>query len=64
MNSITCRMHRSQFTFGRTTCSGNVVQSVRLIDAQGHEVPLAMNVRSPWQTADVALLDFEDGTAD
>jgi hypothetical protein len=37
---------------------------VRLIDAQGHEVPLAMNVRSPWQTADVALLDFEDGTAD
>jgi uncharacterized repeat protein (TIGR04052 family) len=40
------------------------VQSVRLIDAQGHEVPLTMDVRSPWQTADVALLDFEDGTAD
>jgi uncharacterized repeat protein (TIGR04052 family) len=40
------------------------VQSVRLIDAQGHEVPFAMDVRSPWQTADLALLDFEDGTAD
>jgi len=40
------------------------VQSVRLIDAQGQEVPLAMDVRSPWQTADVALLDFEDGSAE
>lgn len=40
------------------------VQSVRLIDAHGQEVPLALDVRSPWQTADVALLDFEDGSAD
>ncbi|HVV17289.1 MAG TPA: MbnP family copper-binding protein [Polyangia bacterium] len=40
------------------------VQSVRLISASGQEVPLALDVRSPWQTADLALLDFEDGTAD
>ena len=40
------------------------VQSVSLINAQGQQVPLAMDVRSPWQTADVALLDFEDGSAD
>ena len=40
------------------------VQSVRLIDAHNQEIPLALDVRSPWQTADVALLDFEDGSAD
>lgn len=40
------------------------VQNVRLINSQDQEVPLALNVRSPWQTADVALLDFEDGSAD
>ena len=40
------------------------VESVNLLDSQGQKVPLAMDVRSPWQTADVALLDFEDGTGD
>ena len=40
------------------------VQSVRLIDGSGQEVPVTFDVRSPWQTADVALLDFEDGSAD
>jgi len=40
------------------------VQNVSLINSQGQQVPLAMDVRSPWQTADVALLDFEDGSAD
>lgn len=39
------------------------VQDVRLITTGGTEVPVTLDVRSPWQTADVALLDFEDGTA-
>ncbi len=39
------------------------VEKVRLIDADGNEVPLLMDDRPPSQTNDVALLDFEDGTA-
>lgn len=39
------------------------VSNVRLIDAGGDEVPVELEVRSPWQGAGVALLDFEDGTA-
>jgi len=38
------------------------VQDVRLIDASGKEVPLELQERAPWQTPDVALLDFEDMT--
>lgn len=38
------------------------VQDVKLIDDQGVEFPVALDVRPPWQSADVALLDFEDGT--
>jgi uncharacterized repeat protein (TIGR04052 family) len=38
------------------------VQDVKLISQDGSEVPLALDVRAPWQSADVALLDFEDGT--
>jgi uncharacterized repeat protein (TIGR04052 family) len=40
------------------------VQDVRLIDAADHEVPLVLEDRAPWQTPDVALLDFEDGSGD
>lgn len=39
------------------------VQDVKLIDGSGAEVPIALEARAPWQTAKVALLDFEDGTA-
>lgn len=38
------------------------VQDVKLVDSAGREVPVTLDARSPWQTADVALLDFEDGT--
>ncbi len=38
------------------------VQDVRLIDDKGQEVAVSLDTRSPWQTPDVALLDFEDGT--
>jgi uncharacterized repeat protein (TIGR04052 family) len=40
------------------------VQDVRLIDSADQEVPLMLEDRWPWQTADVALLDFEDGSGD
>lgn len=38
------------------------VQQVRLIRADGVEVPLLLAERAPWQTRQVALLDFEDGS--
>lgn len=37
------------------------VQDLRLIARDGVEVPVAMSLRAPWQTADVVLIDFEDG---
>lgn len=37
------------------------VQDVAVIDAAGKTVPLALTVNA-WQTANVALLDFEDGS--
>lgn len=39
------------------------VQDVALIDAAGNEQPVALDVRAPWQTDSVALIDFEDGSA-
>jgi uncharacterized repeat protein (TIGR04052 family) len=38
------------------------VQDMKLIDTAGNEVPVTLGNRSPWQTPQVALLDFEDGT--
>ena len=38
------------------------VQDVKLVRTDGTEVPVTIAPRAPWQTADVALLDFEDGT--
>lgn len=38
------------------------VQDLALIDADGDEVPVALETRAPWQTKDVALIDFEDMT--
>lgn len=38
------------------------VSAVRLVDTNGNEVPFAIRARDPWQTPDVALLDFEEGT--
>ena len=40
------------------------VQQVRLIDADDNEVPLVMDDRPPFQSSEVALLDFEDGSAE
>jgi uncharacterized repeat protein (TIGR04052 family) len=40
------------------------IQDVALIDAEGHEVPVRLDTREPWQTADVALLDFEDASGE
>ena len=40
------------------------VQDVALIDAEGREVPVKLDTREPWQTADVVLLDFEDGSGE
>lgn len=37
------------------------VQDLKLITSSGKEVPVALNVRKPWQSKQVALLDFEDG---
>ena len=39
------------------------VHDVRLIDADGDEVPVELDERVPWQARGVALLDFEDGSA-
>jgi len=38
------------------------VQDVKLVTADGKETPVTLAARPPWQTPDVALLDFEDGT--
>ncbi len=38
------------------------VQDVKLIDTAGNDVPVTLETRTPWQTPDVALLDFENGT--
>lgn len=40
------------------------VEDVKLISQGGDEVPVELDTRSPWQSADVALLDFEDGSGD
>lgn len=39
------------------------VSNVRLITADGEEVPVELEQDGIWQYADVALLDFEDGTS-
>jgi uncharacterized repeat protein (TIGR04052 family) len=36
------------------------VQDLKVITADGEEVAVALDTREPWQTADVALIDFED----
>jgi uncharacterized repeat protein (TIGR04052 family) len=38
------------------------VQDVSLLTAQGTAEPVTLDVLPPWQLAEVALLDFEDGT--
>jgi uncharacterized repeat protein (TIGR04052 family) len=37
------------------------VQDLELIDKAGKQVAVELDERAPWQTQDVALLDFEDG---
>jgi len=39
------------------------VHDIRLINARGDTVRAALRAESPWQDSDVALLDFENGTA-
>lgn len=38
------------------------VQDVHLIDDNGKPVQVTFDTRAPWQTPEVAYLDFEDGT--
>lgn len=38
------------------------ITNIRLIDAQGIEVPFVLTPDNKWQSDKVALLDFEDGT--
>jgi uncharacterized repeat protein (TIGR04052 family) len=38
------------------------VSELALLTVDGDEVPVQMDVRSPWQVREVALLDFEDAT--
>lgn len=40
------------------------VYNVRLITASGEEVPVALTQDGAWQDGDVALLDYEDASAD
>lgn len=41
------------------------VQDLRLVRADdGEEVPVVLDVESPWQAETVALVDFEDGTGE
>lgn len=37
------------------------VQDLALTTSDGDEVPIVLDARAPWQTKDVALIDFEDG---
>jgi uncharacterized repeat protein (TIGR04052 family) len=39
------------------------VQDIALLDGAGDEHAVAIDVRAPWQTDSVALIDFEDGSA-
>lgn len=38
------------------------VQDVKLVTAEGTEVPITLDARPPFQTPELTLLDFEDGT--
>ncbi len=38
------------------------ISDVRLVAADGSEVPVALDQETPFQTEDLALLDFEDGS--
>jgi uncharacterized repeat protein (TIGR04052 family) len=40
------------------------VQDVELITTSGKAVPVKLDVRKPWQSKDVVLLDFEDGSGE
>jgi uncharacterized repeat protein (TIGR04052 family) len=39
------------------------VQDIALLDSSGNEHSVTLDVRAPWQTDGVALIDFEDGSA-
>lgn len=39
------------------------VSEVELLSASGEATPLQLDVATPWQDGEVALLDFEDGSA-
>jgi uncharacterized repeat protein (TIGR04052 family) len=52
----------AQRTTAQITDARLYVTNVRLLTANGKEVALALTPDNKWQSADVALLDFEDGT--
>ncbi|HEY6558707.1 MAG TPA: MbnP family copper-binding protein [Polyangiaceae bacterium] len=39
------------------------VENLRMITRTGEEVPVTLDARSPWQSREVALIDFETGAA-
>lgn len=40
------------------------IQDVKLLRADGASIPLEFEKREPWQSSQVALLDFEDGSGE
>jgi|GEM_PF-975099 len=55
----------SQGTLNTTVAPSDLrffVHGVQLIEKDGDHVPVSLNERAPWQSSELALLDFEDGT--
>ena len=58
--------YEGQGTAGTTVVPQDLrffVEGLRLIDANDEEVPVVLDDRAPFQSKEVALLDFEDGSA-
>ncbi len=65
-DAFNCNDSFSGVGTGATDTSGRdmrlYVHDVVLLDADGNETPLTLTDDDMWQSAEVALLDFEDGT--
>ena len=61
---LTCRTQYTKVGAERSTVTLRdmrlFVQDVALLDEDGEAVPVQLDVRKPWQSEEVALLDFED----
>lgn len=62
------RCNEMYSNIGTTGATGEIldfkfyVSNVRLINAAGEEVPVALDQDGQWQVSNVAMLDFEDGS--